>query len=281
MEALKDLELLIRSRYPIIAVETYEEERLEDALQRIAVKLEVFFFVWTITEGLARIGSTTAIYDTQRPVRALNNVAAMNTDGIYLFKDLHRYLGEAEVVRKLQDLARSFGRDRRALVLSAPQINLPVELAKLAAFFKLDLPTAEELKQFAKSVVSRLSRQHKIKVELTDAEFDRLVEGLKGFTLFEAERAMTRAVLDDLALTRDDLGLIVEIKKELLGKEGILEYSPPEDMAEVGGLQNLKQWLEKRRKAFEPEARRFGISPPKGILLLGVQGAARVSPLRP
>jgi SpoVK/Ycf46/Vps4 family AAA+-type ATPase len=275
MEALKDLELLFHSRYPIIAVETYEEERLEETLQQIAVKLSLPLFVWTVTEGLRRQGADKPIYDSQHPLKALGNVAAINNDGIYLFKGLHRYLGETEVVRKLQDLAASFVKGQRALVLSAPQITLPPEIEKLAAFFKLELPTVEELQALTKRVVSDLSRQHKIKVELSSAEFDRMAEGLKGFTLFEAERALTMVILKDLALTRKDLDLILEMKRGLLEKEGIVEYSPPEDMTEVGGLQNLKRWLEKRQKAFEPDAKRFGIDPPKGILLLGVQGCGK------
>lgn len=275
MGALKDLELLINSRYPFIAVETVEEERIEKALGQVAAKLGIPFFVWTLTDGLRRVGVDNPIWDTKRPLMALGNVAAMRTEAIYLFKDLDRHLNDAELVRKLQDLAPAFSRDRRAIIISAPKITLPPELEKQAVFFKLDLPTPEELKFLAKNVVRDLARQHSIKVELSDAEFDRLVEGLKGFTFFEAERAVTRAVLDDLALTRSDLDLIVEIKKELLEKEGILEYAPPEDMAGVGGLKNLKQWLEKRGKALDPKARQFGLQSPKGILLLGVQGCGK------
>ncbi|MBI4610446.1 MAG: AAA family ATPase [Candidatus Rokubacteria bacterium] len=276
MDFTKDLELLIRSRYPIIAVETYEEERLEQALQRLAAKLGIPLFVWTITEGLRRHGADNAIYDSQLPIKALGNLAAIKGDGLYLFKDLHRHLGEADVARKLQDLARSFAKDRRAVVLSAARVTLPAELEKFAAFFRLDLPGVEELKGLVKRVVRDLSRQHTIAVDLSPEEFDLLAASLKGFTLFEAERAVTRAILQDLALTRKDLELITEIKKGLLEKEGLLEYVPPEeDLAQIGGLRNLKQWLEKRRKALEPEARQFGIEPPRGILLLGVQGSGK------
>lgn len=276
MQVLKDLELLINSRYPIIAIETYEEERVEGMLQQIAARLGIPLFVWTITEGLKRIGLTNPIYDTHHPIKALNNLAAIKNEGIYLFKDLHRYLGEAEVVRKLQDLSRSFAQDRRAIVLSSPHIDLPPELEKLAAFLRLDLPTEEELKLLARRVIKDLSQQHRIQVELSPEEFDRLVEGMRGLTLFEAERALTKAVLEDLALTRKDLDVIIQVKKELLAKDGVLEYFPPEEgMAQIGGLQNLKTWLEKRKKAFAPEAERFGIFPPKGILLLGVQGCGK------
>jgi len=276
MGTLKDLELLINSRYPIIAAETSEEERIEAALKQTTTKLGIPLFVWTVTEGLRRLDTGNSIYDTKDPVKALNNVAVIQNDGIYLFKDLHRYLDHPELVRKLQDLAQLFAQHRRAIVVSGVSIRLPPELENLAALFKLDLPTVDELKLLATNVIRDLSRQHQIKVDLSPEEFDRLVEEMKGFTLFEAERALTRAILDGLALTGKDLDRIVEIKKELLEKEGILEYFPAEEsMAQIGGLQNLKKWLDERKNAFTPQAQRFGIVPAKGILLLGVQGCGK------
>ncbi|MEE8326859.1 MAG: hypothetical protein V3R58_07460, partial [candidate division NC10 bacterium] len=210
MEVLRDLEILILSRCPIIAVETYEEERIEEGLKGVAAKLGIPLFVWTVTGGLERAGEGNPIYDSKHPLKALGNVTAIPGEGIYLFKDLHRYWGEAEVVRQLQDLARPFAKDRRALIITAPQITLPPELEKLAAFFRMDLPTEKELKLLAKNVVKNLSREHRIKVEISSDEFDRLVEGMKGLTLFEAERALTKAILRDLALTRRDLEVIIE-----------------------------------------------------------------------
>jgi len=276
MDAFKDLEILILSRTPIIAVETYEEERIEEGLRHIAARLGIPFFIWTVAGGLERPGEGNAIYDTKHPLKALGNLAAMPREGIYLFKDLHRFWGEAEVVRTLQNLARPFAKDRRAVVVTAPRITLPPELEKLAAFFRLDLPTERELRRLARHVIKDLSREHKIKMELSDDEFHRLVEGMKGLTLFEAERALTKAILRDLALTQRDLEVIIEIKRELLEQDGVLEYFPAEEgMAEIGGLGKLKQWLAKRKKAFTPEAKRFGVSPPKGIILLGVQGCGK------
>jgi SpoVK/Ycf46/Vps4 family AAA+-type ATPase len=115
-----------------------------------------------------------------------------------------------------------------------------------------------------------------VTVRLPDADLDRLVERLRGFTAFEAERAVTRAIVQDRTLDAGDIDTIIEIKKELLRKDGVLEYvAPEENLAEVGGFENLKGWLGKRAKAFAPEARQYGIEWPRGILLLGVQGGGK------
>jgi SpoVK/Ycf46/Vps4 family AAA+-type ATPase len=276
MDALRNLELLITSRYPIIVIETYEEERVEQVLQRVAERLGLPLFVWTVSRGLRRAGAPEGIYNTRDPLKALGNVAAMASEGIYLFEDLHRSLGDPAIVRKLQDLARALAHDRRAIVLAAPRVELPPELATLAAVFRLDLPSQEELKALAVEVVRSLSARHRIAVGLSPEELDQLAAALKGLTLFEAERALTRASLNDFALNREDLNEILAVKKELLAKERVLEYVPAGDgLGDVGGLGHLKAWLEKRSRAFTAEARQFGVPPPKGILLLGVQGCGK------
>src|SRR3989304_2919506 len=265
MEVLNDLELLILSRYPFIAVESYEEVRVEELLQRIAAKLGIPLFVWSVTRGLERAGAGSPIYDTKEPLKALANVAAIQDEGIYLFKDLHRSWGDAAVVRKLQELARSFARGRRALIFVAPHVTLPPELEKLTAIYRLDLPADQDLRHFVPKVIKDLSRPHKVRVELSAEEFDRLVEGMKGLTLFEAERALFTAVLRDHALTRADRSAMLETKKVLLEKEGVLEYLPAEEgMGAIGGLENLKGWPRKGKKALPSETKAFGPPPPQG-----------------
>jgi SpoVK/Ycf46/Vps4 family AAA+-type ATPase len=276
MARLRDLELTIQSRYPFVAVETSEEDRLEKGLFDIAGDLRVPFFVWTVTSGLRRAGLPNAMYDTQQPLRALNTVAAMVGEAMFLMKDLQRFFGEAAVVRKLLDLAPEFKHDRRVIVFSAVKIELPSELGPLTALHTLALPGPDELKRIVKQAIVACERDGPVTVRLPDADLDRLVERLRGFTAFEAERAVTRAIVQDRTLDAGDIDTIIEIKKELLRKDGVLEYvAPEENLAEVGGFENLKGWLGKRAKAFAPEARQYGIEWPRGILLLGVQGGGK------
>src|SRR5688500_18162605 len=170
---------------------------------------------------------------------------------MFLMKDLQRYFGEPPVVRKLLDLAPEFKHDRRVIVLSAVKIELPSELNALTAVHALELPGPDELKRIVTQAISACERDGPGKVELPAADLDRLVERLRGFTAFEAERAVTRAILKNRSLGARDIETIVEIKKEMLKKDGVLEYvAPEENLAEVGGFETLKAWLVKRKKAF-------------------------------
>jgi ATPase family associated with various cellular activities (AAA) len=276
MDALRTLEILITSRTPLIAIETLEEERVEQALERVARRLTIPLFVWTMTRGLRRAGALDALYDTKEPLKALRNLADLPNEGIYLMKDLYRSLGDAAVVRTLQDLARPFSRDGRAIVLSAPRVELPSELAVLASLVKLELPTEADLRALALEVYGNLARQHRLGPPPAPDILDQIAAALRGLTLFEAERALTRAVLDDLTLGPRDIEVIGGIKKEILSRDRVLDCVPvKEGLDDVGGLHGLKAWLEKRRNAFTPEAKQFGVEAPRGILLLGVQGCGK------
>ncbi len=276
MDALRTLEILITSRTPFIAIETLEEDRVEQALERVAQRLNIPLFVWTMTRGLRRAGALEPLYDTKEPLKALRNLSDLPNAGIYLMKDLYRSLGDAAVVRTLQDLARAFSHDRRAIVLTAPRVELPSELATLASLVKLELPTEEDLRALAQEVFGTLSRQHRLGPPPDPDILDKIASALRGLTLFEAERALTRAVLDDLTLGPRDIEVIAQMKKEILSRDRVLDCVPQkEGLDDVGGLRGLKAWLEKRRDALTPEAKKFGVEAPRGILLLGVQGCGK------
>ena len=276
MDALRTLEILITSRTPLIAIETLEEERVEQALERVAQRLRIALFVWTMTRGLRRAGAIEPLYDTKELLKALRNLADLPNEGIYLMKDLYRSLGDAAVVRTLQDLARTFARDRRAIVLTAPRVELPSELAALASLVKLELPTEADLRALAEEVFGTLARQHRLGPPPAPDILDKIAAALRGLTLFEAERALTRAVLDDLTLGPRDIEVIAGMKKEILSRDRVLDCVPEKaGLDDVGGLRGLKAWLEKRRNAFTPEAKQFGVEAPRGILLLGVQGCGK------
>jgi len=272
----RDLELLVQSRHPIIAIETPEEERVDAIVRDLAARLDLPLFEWRSTRGLVRAGTSDPIYDTEKPLPALRAAAGMQTDALYVFHDLQQFFEDPVVLRSLRDIAQAFSRARRALILCAPEITVPADLQACTARIALELPDTGELRRMAVRTLREMGAPKRIKMDLTMPELERLIDSLRGLTLQEAQRLLLRAALDDLRLDRQDLKAILERKKDLLARDGVLTLHPHEStLQQVGGLQNLKAWLKTRGAAFTPEAKRYGLEPPRGLLLLGVQGCGK------
>ncbi len=275
MRALRDLQLLIESRYPIVAVQAFDEDRVEHALRRLAGGMSLPLFTWTVREGLRRHDAEAPIYDTQEATSALAAAISLKKPGVFFFKDLERVLDQPAVLRGVLDLLKPFSRDRRALVLSGPSIRLPPELARFAAFFDLGLPDRDALRQLASSVMERLQQQHGVVLKVSRDELEQLVAPLVGLTLFEAERALTEVALRDGALTPDAATELTKLKSKRLADDGLVEVVPIADAPMPAGLDNLLAWLERRQLAFAPGAAEFGLDAPRGLLLLGVPGCGK------
>ena len=276
IHAQHELELLIRARHPFIAVHGADEVRIEAILRGAARTLGLPLQVWSLTQGLRSSGQMTPSHRGASLEDAIDVAKRASAEVLYLFKDLQSWWNDPATLRQLLDLARYFEMDRRTVFLAGPDIEVPARLKHLCASWHLPLPTAEELHTLARRVVKDFSGPVPVRVELDEAGLDRLVEGLKGMTAVEAERALCAAVADDLALTDGDVAEVLELKRRVLREGGVLEYVVPDlDLDAVGGLESLKDWLARRRGAFGDEARAFGLPPPKGVVLLGVQGCGK------
>jgi SpoVK/Ycf46/Vps4 family AAA+-type ATPase len=271
----RELALLVNSAYPIIYVDTWEETRAAAILEAVAKDLGIAFFEWAVTTGIARAGGA-PIYNTHEPAQALATIESLAGDGLFLLKDFHKYLDQDLIVRKLRDLAQGFRRARRAIVITAPVVSIPVELEKDAARFSLGLPAEAELGQLADATVRELLAKYHLKNTLPPEQMPALVRSLRGLTLDEARRILTQSILEKNSLDLDTLELVHEAKSKLVKDHGVIEFLKPETgLGSIGGLTRLKAWLEKRRAALSPEASRFGLDPPKGILIFGVQGCGK------
>jgi len=276
VENISDLDLLVNAHQPIIAIESSEEERVRSILQDLAARLELPLFEWKATTGLRRLGTTDPLYETEKPEKALKAALAMRTEALYLFHDLDKFFGEAPILRAARDIGEAFTEDRRSLILCAPEIEVPIDLKTCTAQIRLELPTLDELKELTVRTLKSLGAPQRIKVELSLPEIEQLVAALRGMTLLEAQRVLMRAALDDLKIDHSDFQHILDHKKALIARDGVLELYPAETtLQQVGGLENLKSWLKTRGAAFSAEAKRYGLEPPRGLLLLGVQGCGK------
>lgn len=270
-----ELRLLVNSRHPIITVETPEEERFEQMLLEVAMELSVPLFEWSVTTGLAKYHGA-AIYNTEQPEQALANIALIQGDGIFLLKDFARYCDNDRICRRLRDLAEKFRTARRAIVISAATLQLPAEVASEAVPFQLGLPAAEELLPGVKSVLAELNREQRIVVSLDVAGIGQVARNLAGLSQEEALRTLRMSILArgraDAALLDD----VLDAKRRALRSDGLIESVRRDaSFGDVAGLQRLREWIAKRKSALTPEGQRFGLVPPKGILITGVQGCGK------
>jgi SpoVK/Ycf46/Vps4 family AAA+-type ATPase len=270
------LRLLVNSRSPIITVETSEESRVEELAAEVAAELDIPFFTWSVTSGVMRRGTDQPIYDTEDPEKALANIALMRGDGMFLLKDFARYFEQDRVLRRMRELAASFREVRRSVLISAPVLKLPPELEDEAVPFRLELPDALLLFKVVQGTLAELGTQFTLKVELDQEGQRQLARNLAGLTMEEARRTLARCLHARSRADAQTLGDVLEAKRALLQQQGVLEYLKADaSFADVAGLANLKQWLRKRRGALTPEGKKFGLEPPKGILMIGVQGCGK------
>ncbi len=270
-----ELRLLVNSRQPIITAETAEEERLEQMLREVAGELGVPLFEWTVTAGLAKCGGA-PIYNTEQPEQALANIPLIPGDAIFLLKDFARYCENDRICRRLRDLAEKFRTARRAIVISAASMKLPAELESEAASFQLSLPMVEELLPGVKGVFAELSREQQIPVALDAAGMAQVARNLAGLSGEEAMRTLRMCIL---SRGRADAGLlddVLDAKRQGLRSDGLIEsVRRGTSFEDVAGLKRLREWIAKRKSVLTPEGQRFGLVPPKGILITGVQGCGK------
>jgi len=281
-----DLEVLLRSRVPLIAVESRDESEVLKALMRACTRLPVKnpvaapvstaspnagmpLFQWTVTDGLKRLDVD--VGPPQRtltePIEILKHVRATALAGAYALLDFHPYLHDSTLVRLLKDIAQEYGR--------CYAIEIPREIEHLTAHCTLALPDPNERRQLVEDVARQWMRDNpRQPIKIDKHALALLVENMNGLTASDTQRLARNAICDDGALQVSDVPSVMRAKYDLLNHNGILRYEhDTAHFTDVGGLSHLKAWLEKRRDAFDGSAPQ--LDAPKGVMLLGVQGCGK------
>jgi SpoVK/Ycf46/Vps4 family AAA+-type ATPase len=267
-----ELETLIRARYPIIYVVSWEEKRVEDALRAIAQSRGKKIFFWTITQGMV-LNPNHRDNATRDPIAALDFVMDSRDQALFVLKDYHAFIGDVTVTRRLRDLTVALKSSYKNLIILSPILKLPPELEKEVTVVDYGLPDLEDLDQILETVIQAVKDNPQVNTNLTEIERDQIIKAAQGLTAMEAENVMAKSLVEKL---RFDVDVILSEKEQIIRKSGILEYYPfNEQIGDVGGLDLLKDWMEKRTVAFTEKARNFGLPAPRGVLLLGVQGCGK------
>jgi len=278
---LAELNILTRAKYPLLYIISWEERRIEDMLRQVAAERRKQLYVWTLTNGIVPIDSppnASADPATRNPLAALDYIAQSQEAAIFVLKDFHALWDrnrpeQAVIVRRVRDVISQLKESRKTLVLLSPVLQFPPELEKDITVLDYSLPTVEELAQSLERVVRSAREISGMKLSLSNGQREQILNAARGLTCTEAENVFAKS----LVMThRLDVDVIISEKEQLIRRSRALEYfQSVEDFSNVGGMNLLKEWLRKRSRAFSEKARQFGLPEPKGLLLLGVQGAGK------
>ena len=284
-DAGHELAVLLRSRVPLIVIETHEEARALTLLATLAVKVarsgHTPMFQWTVTDGLRRLDLDLGTPDRTKdePLEVLKHIRATHVAGVYVLVDFHPFLNDPKHVRLIKDICLEYSKAARTLVLLSHELQLPRELEAFSARFELAMPGREERRELIEGIAREwVGANPGSRVKADRHALELLVENMSGLTTADTARLARKAIFDDGALSGADLPALMQAKYQLLNRAGVLSYEhDTARFADVGGLENLKQWLRQRKPAFEAKALTNGrpLDPPKGVLLLGVQGCGK------
>jgi len=268
--------LLLRSRYPLIYIPTGEEERLEKVITQAAQGLSDGsqnrpVYIWDFVDGYQNNPNDPG-FGKRNPLQALEFVEKFPTNSpvIFILRDFQRFLEDVSISRKLRNLARSLKSQPKNIVIIAPQITIPAELAEVITVLEFPLPTGAEIRQEVQNLLTAMGQK------LREQVVDELVRSAQGLSMERIRRVMARAIATHGEIQPEDVELMLEEKRQTIRQTQILEYYPAqEQISDIGGLDNLKDWLLRRGGAFTEKARQYGLPHPRGLLLVGIQGTGK------
>lgn len=274
MSASREIEVLLRAKYPILYVVSWEERRVEEALTTVCRGLNRTLHTWTLTQGMRPpVGKGGRSPLTSPELEALAQIHEAPDYTVFLLKDFHPYMRDHRVIRLLRDLAAKMRSKAQAIVILAPTLALHSDIEKEVTVVEFPLPNEDEIEATLAQVIKAVEGTKGVQTEMTPEDRERLVKSAQGLTMDEIESVFARSLVEKKAF---DVDAVLQEKRQIIRKSGLLEYyAPDSNIKDVGGMELLKEWLDKRTKSFSDKAKEFGIPAPKGILLLGVQGCGK------
>ncbi len=272
MNFSSEFTLLLRARYPLIYVPTGEEERLEKVILQVAQGLgDRPTYIWDFVDGYQNNPNDPGL-GKRNPLQALEFVEKFpaNSPVIFILRDFQRFLEDISIARKLRNLARSLKSQPKNIVIIAPSISIPAELSEVMTMLEFPLPTGAEIRQEVQSLLTAMGQK------LGEQVVDELVRSAQGLSMERIRRVMARAIAAHGEIQPEDVELMLEEKRQTIRQTQILDYYPAqEQISDIGGLDNLKDWLLRRGGAFTDKARQYGLPHPRGLLLVGIQGTGK------
>ena len=276
-QILQELKKLVLSKASIVYILSDEEDRLENLLKELSATFQPKpkLFIWNPFQGLT--GEEEIIEPSKSPLDALDRAIQRTDQSFYLFEGIHSWMKDDPLlIRKLKDAHRGLRNRYSTLFIVAPVLVVPEELRRDMVVYELPMPDASEVERILNGVLSSSSAISKLAESLTPDLKERMVKAALGLSLDQAARAFRSALIGRTTLDASVIDSIIEEKGQLIRKSGILKWvTDRPTLDEVGGLENLKEWLKKRSGVLSQEGRTFGIQLPKGVLITGVSGCGK------
>lgn len=265
-------ELLLRARYPLIYIPTLEEERVEGAIAQCAKNQgSRGVYTWDFVDGYQG-NPNDAGFGRRNPLQALELVEKLPpaAPAIFILRDFHRFLDDVAIARKLKNLARLLKAQPKNIVILSPLVSIPEDLSEVLNVMEFPLPNRADIRSELERLTAAMGQS------LDSRVLDELVRSAQGLSMERIRRVLARAIATHGKLRADDVELILEEKRQTIRQTQILDFYPAsEKISDIGGLDNLKDWLLKRGSAFSDKARQYGLPHPRGLLLVGIQGTGK------
>ena len=272
MEFINDLTLFLKSRYPIIYINTIEEDRVEYVIRKnIKTNLNRSIYSWDFVDGYTNNPNNEG-FGKRNPLQALELVEKLNseTPALFLLKDFNRFLTDLSISRKLRNISRILKLQPKTIIIIGADLNIPNELKDLITILEFKLPLEEEITH----ELRRLSNSLNLTIE--SELFEKLTRVCQGLSLERIRRVLSKIIATYKTIDNQSISVFLTEKKQIIRQTEILEYcAVTEQINNLGGLDNLKDWLKKRKTAFSIQASNYGLPTPRGLLLIGIQGTGK------
>jgi SpoVK/Ycf46/Vps4 family AAA+-type ATPase len=267
-----ELALFLKARYPILYINTIEEDRVEYVIRKnVKTNLNRSIYSWDFVDGYTNNPNNEG-FAKRNPLQALELVERLNaeTPAIFLLKDFNRFLTDLSISRKLRNISRLLKLQPKTIIIIGSDLTIPKELQDLITVLQFQLPLEEEIAQELNRLLNSLN------IKIDSQLFENLTRACQGLSLERIRRVLSKIIATYKTIDENSIGVLLSEKKQIIKQTEILEYSSvTEKIDNLGGLDNLKDWLKKRKTAFSIQALNYGLPTPRGLLLIGIQGTGK------
>jgi ATP-dependent 26S proteasome regulatory subunit len=272
MKFTDELTLLLKARYPIIYINTIEEDRVEYIIRKyIKTSLNRSIYSWDFIDGYTNNPNNEG-FAKRNPVQALELVERLTaqTPALFLLKDFNRFLTDVSISRKLKNISRILKLQPKTIIIIGSELNIPKELYDLITILQFQLPIESEINYELTRLIESLN------IDIDQQVLESLTRACQGLSLERIRRVLSKIIATYKTIDENSIQLLLNEKKQIISQTEILEYwSVNETISKIGGVDNLKNWLKKRKTSFGIQASNYGLPTPRGLLLVGIQGTGK------